>query len=76
MTIVGHVVFVQSQTTNCVYTIDDGTGRIEARHWIDSSSEEGTSKWKGIEYALLSLFLPDFLYVNIGQESTSGSLAV
>jgi len=49
VTIVGQVVFVQSQTTNCVYTIDDGTGRIEARHWIDSSSEEGASKWKEIE---------------------------
>jgi len=49
VTIVGQVVFIQSQTTNCVYTIDDGTGRIEARHWIDSSSEEGTSKWRGIE---------------------------
>jgi len=49
VTIVGQVVSIQSQTTNCVYTIDDGTGRIEARQWIDSSSEEETSKWRGIE---------------------------
>lgn len=42
--------------TNHVYTIDDGTGRIEARHYVDSTSEEEGSKWRGIEYALL--FLP------------------
>ncbi|EDR14860.1 uncharacterized protein LACBIDRAFT_244225, partial [Laccaria bicolor S238N-H82] len=33
VTIVGHVSSIQAQTTNCVYVIDDGTGRIEARHW-------------------------------------------
>jgi len=47
--IVGQVVSIQTQTTNCVYSIDDGTGRIEARHWIDSSSEEEGSNWRGIE---------------------------
>ncbi|KAG6866971.1 hypothetical protein C0991_003887 [Blastosporella zonata] len=51
VTIVGQVVTIQSQTTNCVYWIDDGTGRIEARHWVDSSSEEDSGKWGGIEYS-------------------------
>ncbi|KAG6845342.1 hypothetical protein H0H87_010799 [Tephrocybe sp. NHM501043] len=49
VTIVGQVVSIQSQTTNCVYWIDDGSGRIEARHWVDSSSEEDSGKWGGIE---------------------------
>ncbi|GLB34890.1 putative replication protein A, subunit RPA32 [Lyophyllum shimeji] len=49
VTIVGQVVTIQSQTTNCVYWIDDGTGRIEARHWVDSTSEEDSAKWGGIE---------------------------
>ncbi|OAX41970.1 replication protein A, subunit RPA32 [Rhizopogon vinicolor AM-OR11-026] len=40
VTIVGHVVSIQSQATNNLYWLDDGTGRIEARHWIDSSVEE------------------------------------
>ncbi|KAJ8585599.1 replication protein A, subunit RPA32 [Rhizopogon salebrosus TDB-379] len=40
VTIVGHVVSIQSQATNNLYWLDDGTGRIEARHWIDSSIEE------------------------------------
>jgi replication factor A2 len=40
VTVVGHVVSIQSQATNNLYWIDDGTGRIEARHWIDSSIEE------------------------------------
>ncbi|RDB21447.1 Replication factor A protein 2 [Hypsizygus marmoreus] len=52
ITIVGQVVTVQSQTTNCVYWIDDGTGRIEARHWVDSSSEEDAGKWGGIEESM------------------------
>lgn len=51
MTIVGQVQSVQAQTTNCVYTIDDGTGRIEARHWVDSTSEEDDGKWSGIQCA-------------------------
>ncbi|KAF5381079.1 hypothetical protein D9615_004013 [Tricholomella constricta] len=49
VTLVGQVVTIQSQTTNCVYWIDDGTGRIEARHWVDSTSEEDSGKWGGIE---------------------------
>ncbi|KAG2157200.1 replication protein A subunit RPA32 [Suillus clintonianus] len=40
VTVVGHVVSIQSQATNNLYWVDDGTGRIEARHWIDSSIEE------------------------------------
>lgn len=36
-------------STNHVYTIDDGTGRIEARHYVDSANDnEGST---GIEYA-------------------------
>ncbi|KDR81675.1 hypothetical protein GALMADRAFT_239789 [Galerina marginata CBS 339.88] len=49
VTIVGQVVSVQRQTTNCVYIVEDGTGKIEARHWIDSSSDEDASKWGTIE---------------------------
>jgi len=46
VTIVGHVQSVRVQPTNCVYNIDDGTGRIEARHWTDS---EDDAKWSGIQ---------------------------
>ena len=38
---------VQKQTTNSVYVLDDGTGSLEARQWVDSDAEESTS---GIEY--------------------------
>ena len=48
MTIVGQVISVQKQATNHVFTIDDGTGSIEARRWIASSDEDGT-KSDGIE---------------------------
>lgn len=55
---------IQSQTTNCVYWIDDGTGRVEARHWIDSSSEEDAGKWGGIQCAF-SCFLSGIFSIDI-----------
>ncbi|KAI0082629.1 replication protein A, subunit RPA32 [Panus rudis PR-1116 ss-1] len=42
VTLVAQVMSIQKQTTNVVYLIDDGTGRIEARHWVDSTMEEET----------------------------------
>ncbi|KAF9562546.1 replication protein A subunit RPA32 [Agrocybe pediades] len=48
-TIVGQVVSIQKQTTNCVYTIDDGTGVIEARQWLDASNEDEAKKWEDIQ---------------------------
>ena len=56
MTVVGQVASIQKQATNCVYMVDDGTGRIEARHWVDSTNEDEGSKWGGIEYASSSIF--------------------
>jgi len=41
VTLVAHVVSVQKQATNCVYMLDDGTGTLEARHWSDSTSQDG-----------------------------------
>jgi len=48
VTVVAQVISIQAQTTNCVYWLDDGSGRIEARHWVDSSSTEDSEKWSGI----------------------------
>ncbi|CAA7271641.1 unnamed protein product [Cyclocybe aegerita] len=48
VTVVAQVVTINRQATNCVYLIDDGTGQIEARHWVDSNEDEG-SKWGGIQ---------------------------
>ncbi|KAG6898363.1 hypothetical protein C0992_009038 [Termitomyces sp. T32_za158] len=49
VTVVGQVIAIQAQTTNVLYWLDDGGGRIEARHWVDSTSEEDSGKWGGIE---------------------------
>jgi len=38
VTVVAQVVSIQVQATSSVYWLDDGTGRMEARHWIDSST--------------------------------------
>lgn len=52
MSIIGQVTFIQKQVTNCVYSIDDGTGVIEARHWVESN-EEDAGKWGHVEWASL-----------------------
>jgi len=41
LTVVAIVVSVARQATNRVYFIDDGTSRIEARVWIDPSTDAG-----------------------------------
>jgi len=43
VSIIGQVASVQKQTTNSVYVLDDGTGSLEARQWVDSEAEESTS---------------------------------
>ncbi|KAH8106991.1 replication protein A subunit RPA32 [Cristinia sonorae] len=40
ITVVAQVMSINKQATNTVYWLDDGTGRIEARHWIDSTMED------------------------------------
>ncbi|KII88398.1 hypothetical protein PLICRDRAFT_161449 [Plicaturopsis crispa FD-325 SS-3] len=40
ITVVGSVVTVNRQATNCVYWVDDGTARIEVRHWAGASDED------------------------------------
>ncbi|KAI0322198.1 hypothetical protein OF83DRAFT_1167724 [Amylostereum chailletii] len=49
ITLVGQVITVRKQATNAVYWLDDGTGRIEARHWHDSSIESTHSAADEIE---------------------------
>jgi len=49
VTVVAHVVTIQAQATNNVYWLDDGTGRIEARHWTDSSLDEDSDATRGIK---------------------------
>ncbi|KAF9065319.1 hypothetical protein BDP27DRAFT_1229097, partial [Rhodocollybia butyracea] len=49
VTIIGHVVNVSQQATNNLYTLEDGTGKIEARRWREQSSEEDAEKWGNIE---------------------------
>ncbi|EMD37987.1 hypothetical protein CERSUDRAFT_48111, partial [Gelatoporia subvermispora B] len=47
VTVVAHVLTIHAQTTNCVYWLDDGTGRMEARQW-SPSDEDGGDKLRGI----------------------------
>lgn len=44
VTVVAHIISVQSQATNNQYVLNDGTGHIEARRWVDSSVEEDSDK--------------------------------
>ncbi|KAH9946108.1 replication protein A subunit RPA32 [Epithele typhae] len=38
--VVAQALSVQAQTTNCVYMLDDGTARFEARQWVDANSDD------------------------------------
>ncbi|KAJ3763737.1 hypothetical protein EV360DRAFT_32901 [Lentinula raphanica] len=49
VTIVGHVVNITEQATNVLYTLEDGTGKVEARRWKEQSSEEDAGKWGDIQ---------------------------
>ena len=49
VTVVAQVLQINPQATNCVYILDDGTGRIEARHWVDNASETNAQKWAGLK---------------------------
>ncbi|KAJ2932907.1 hypothetical protein H1R20_g4213, partial [Candolleomyces eurysporus] len=49
VTVVAQVLQITPQATNCVYILDDGTGRIEARHWVDNASETNAQKWAGLK---------------------------
>ncbi|KAI0054149.1 nucleic acid-binding protein [Auriscalpium vulgare] len=48
LTIIGQVVNIKRQATNNVYWLDDGGGRIEARHWSDSTSDGEGGGFDGI----------------------------
>ncbi|KAI0726629.1 replication protein A subunit RPA32 [Fomitopsis betulina] len=48
ITVVAQVVSINSQTTNCVYWLDDGSGRVEARHWVDAGADDDAERWGGI----------------------------
>ncbi len=37
MTVVAQVIKINPQATNITYDLDDGTGQIQARHWVDPS---------------------------------------
>ena len=58
MTLVAQIITINQQATNVVYLLDDGTGRIEARHWLVPNDIQDAEKWSGLSYvssmALLS----------------------
>ncbi|THH04183.1 hypothetical protein EW145_g5715 [Phellinidium pouzarii] len=49
VTVVAQVISIQTQTTNSVYYLDDGTGRMEARLWADSSTEDDGIDNRGVK---------------------------
>ncbi|KAK5625042.1 hypothetical protein RRF57_000758 [Xylaria bambusicola] len=43
VTIVGQVRAIMQQTTNITYRIDDGTGTIEVKQWLDADKQDAAS---------------------------------
>jgi hypothetical protein len=54
ITVVAQIVSISLQATNCLYRIDDGTGNMEARQWVDLTLE-GIGTLGDIAYANLFL---------------------
>ncbi|KAF6755434.1 hypothetical protein DFP72DRAFT_896888 [Ephemerocybe angulata] len=52
VSVVAQAVSIQPQATNCVYHLDDGTGRFEARHWVDQESETNVLNWGGLRESM------------------------
>jgi replication factor A2 len=50
---VGHVVSSQKQATNIVYSLEDSTGRMEARKWVNTTGDDDGDKTSDIPYVLL-----------------------
>lgn len=44
---VGQVRNISSQSTNVTYKVDDGTGEIEVKHWVDSTDIEMEEEGQG-----------------------------
>jgi len=40
---------VTSHSTNLILTLEDGTGRSEARHWIVDANGEDNRRWNDIQ---------------------------
>jgi len=48
VTAIAHVLNIQVNPTNNIFELGDGTGRIEARHWVDASTEGDEGKTNGV----------------------------
>jgi len=48
ITLVAQIITINQQATNVTYLLDDGTGRIEARHWLVPSNTDDAEKWSGL----------------------------
>ncbi|KAH7130630.1 replication protein-like protein A 32 kDa subunit [Dendryphion nanum] len=51
ITFVGQIRNIAKQTTNITYKIDDGTGAVEVKQWVDAEAPEQTYESKLIENA-------------------------
>lgn len=45
MTTIAHIISVTKTETLCIYALEDGWGRFEARRWVDTNTEEDILKW-------------------------------
>ena len=48
MTIVAQVINIVHQTTNQVFYLDDGTGKMEARKWAGDATDDADDQANGI----------------------------
>jgi replication factor A2 len=69
VTLVAQVVSIQAHATHKIIVLDDGTGRIEARCWVDLTAEGEVEKWADIMYVLIIQFSRAMTY-GLSRENT------
>jgi replication factor A2 len=67
--LVAQVISVSPQATNTNYSLDDGTGRIEARHWSDPSAAEDGMKEEEIQCVFLVFSILVWTFANMDIEA-------
>ncbi|KAG8964770.1 replication factor A protein 2 [Tulasnella sp. 419] len=57
LTVVAQVLYVQIQATNLVMQLDDGTGQVEARQWVEAGTNiEDVRRDQGVEFVVARTF--------------------
>ncbi|KAJ7285762.1 hypothetical protein C8J57DRAFT_1168452 [Mycena rebaudengoi] len=65
ITVVGEIYLHKVFTTNRTFGIDDGTGRMEAKMWIDTADDKRNDTWRGLDVTDSPNARDEHMYVRV-----------